>query len=147
MPEIPLALIRQLHARQVVPFVGSGVSLAVQRSLFPTWNELLGKLADRLVDEAKADAAEVVRLFVKMKRLNKAADEALEQLGLAHFRESMQAAFPAVLPDDADLALPKALWSLRPRLRSSVDRAVDRRMASGVDRGAKTEIRTPDPSS
>ncbi len=116
VPEIPLTLIRQLHSRQVVPFIGSGVSLAVQRRVSPTWNELLAKLAKRLDDEKKAKSAKIVQLFVEMEQLNKAADVALDELGLAHFRETMQAAFPPELPVDADLALPNALWSLRPKL-------------------------------
>ncbi len=113
---IPASLIQQLVSRRIVPFVGSGVSLAVKRDLFPTWGKLLATLADRLQHETKEDAAEIVRRFVKKGQLNKAADEAFDELGLALFRDSMQKTFAVDQPADANLALPAALWSLRPKL-------------------------------
>ena len=71
---IPDSLIQQLAQGRVVPLVGSGVSLAVLPGVFPTWGQLLGRLADRLHGDAKEDAAEIVRRYVKKGQLNKAAD-------------------------------------------------------------------------
>ncbi|MBL7044927.1 MAG: SIR2 family protein, partial [Pirellulaceae bacterium] len=113
---IPDTLIHQLAQGRVVPFVGSGVSLAVQPGLFPTWSKLLRTLAKRLQKESNEDAAEIVRRYVKKGQLNKAANEALDELGLAHFREVMQSTFGIGQPADVDLALPTALWSLRSKL-------------------------------
>jgi len=113
---IPETLIHQLVQGRVVPFVGSGVSLAVQPGFFPTWSELLRTLAERLQKESKKDDAEIVRRYVKKGQLNKAANEALDELGPAHFREVMQSTFGIDQPADVDLALPTALWSLRPKL-------------------------------
>jgi hypothetical protein len=84
--------------------------------LFPTWSELLGTLAERLQNESNEDAAEIVRRYVKKGQLNKAANEALDELGEAHFREVMESVFDIERPDDVDLALPSTLWSLRPKL-------------------------------
>ena len=71
---IPHGLIQQLALGRVVPFVGSGVSLAVREKLFPTWSGLLKLLAERLEREANEDAAEIVRRYIRKGQLNKAAD-------------------------------------------------------------------------
>jgi hypothetical protein len=113
---IPESLIRQLALGQVVPFIGSGVSLAVREKLFPTWSGLLESLAVRLQQETHKETAEIVRLFLKIGQLNKAANEALEKLAPAHFHEEMQAIFGVAPPEDVDLSLPAALWALRPKL-------------------------------
>jgi hypothetical protein len=109
---IPRGLIQQLAFGRVVPFVGSGVSLAVRDRLFPTWPGLLELLAQKLHAEAHEDAGEIVRRYIKKGQLNKAANEALDELASAHFREVMQATFGVAPPGDVNLALPAALWSL-----------------------------------
>ncbi len=114
--DLPESLIQQLAQRRIVPFVGSGVSLAVKRGLFPTWRELLGTLADRLDGEAKPKQAAIVRSHAELDEFNEAADKALRYLGESHFREVMQSRFAVDQPADADLTLPTALWSLRPKL-------------------------------
>ncbi len=114
--KIPETLIQQLAQGRVVPFVGSGVSLAVKPGLFPNWVELLGTLAERLLKDSNENAAEIVRLYVKKGQLNKAANEALDELGLAGFRDSMREKFSIDQPVDADLSLPAALWSFRPKV-------------------------------
>ena len=90
--------------------------MAVKKGLFPSWDGLLLMLADKLQEESRVDQASIVRLFVKMKQLNKAADEALPSLGKAHFRDVMKDKFGIQQPNDADLSLQQAIWSLEPRV-------------------------------
>ena len=113
---IPQSLIRSVSQGQIVPFVGSGVSMAVKKALFPSWDKLLGTLADKLDEETKTKPAQIVRLFAEMNQLNKAADLAVESLGKAHFRDVMKSIFGMQQPKDVDLSLPNALWSLGPRI-------------------------------
>lgn len=113
---IPESLIQQLATGRIVPFVGSGVSMAVERNLFPAWPELLELLASKLLQESNEDAAEIVKRYVNKNQLNKAANEALDELGLARFRDVMRGTFGVDRPEDATLELPAALWSLGPRL-------------------------------
>ena len=113
---IPQSLIRSVYQGRIVPFVGSGLSLAVKDGLFPSWDQLLGRLADKLVEEVQEDSAGIVRLFVKKKQLNKAADEAVESLGKADFRDVMKSIFAIRQPKDIDLSLPSAVWSLGPKI-------------------------------
>lgn len=70
---IPQSLLQAVSQGRIVPFVGSGASMAVKKGLFPSWDGLLLMLADKLEEESREDQANVVRLFVKMKQLNKAA--------------------------------------------------------------------------
>ena len=123
--QIPVSLLQALANKEVVPFVGSGVSLGVFPSMapdqphpkaFPTWSGLLGKLADVLQGD-DVDSAEIVRRYVKKSQLNKAADEAVEALGNSRFQRAMKGVFDIKeKPSDANLALPQALWSLQPKL-------------------------------
>ena len=113
---IPQSLIRIVSQGRIVPFVGSGVSMALKGGLFPSSDKLIGRLADKLVEEAKEDSAGIVRLFVKKKQLNKAADEAVESLGKADFRDVMKSIFAIRQPKDIDLSLPIAVWSLAPNV-------------------------------
>ena len=52
MSALPKSLIDALSSRDVIPFVGAGVSLAVTDAagapLFPSWSELLTRAAERL---------------------------------------------------------------------------------------------------
>lgn len=78
----PQALAAELRRGRVIPFVGSGVSLAVKSDLFPTWPKLLGMLADRLAAESKDESATIVRSYCKKGQFLKAAEEAVLELGL-----------------------------------------------------------------
>lgn len=113
---IPKSLIQQFAQGHVVPFVGSGVSLAVKSGLFPTWKELLGILADKLDAEGLPKQASIVRTHAELDEFFDAADKALRYLGEERFRRVMQDQFDVGRPEDADLALPTALWSLGPKL-------------------------------
>ena len=67
MTSIPQALATACHRGRVIPFVGSGVSQSVGEDIFPTWKQLLEKLADRL-EAFKKELADQVEL--KAQKLN-----------------------------------------------------------------------------
>ena len=113
---IPQALIDELVDGQVVPFVGSGVSLSVKRGLFPTWPELLHSMGERLEEDARAREATLVKTFWDMDRLFDAAAEAFRGLGKAGFYALMRERFQIEKPEEVDLSLVEAIWRLKPRL-------------------------------
>lgn len=115
---LPESLITAVANHRLVPFVGAGVSMSLKKGLFPSWPQLLERLASRLDKEGDADAASLVRIQVRKNRLDKAADEAIEGLGNSVFRDEMKASFGIQKPKNAevDLRLPKAVWSLKPKL-------------------------------
>ncbi|MEI7701886.1 MAG: SUMF1/EgtB/PvdO family nonheme iron enzyme [Planctomycetia bacterium] len=111
---IPQSLCKAVVEGRLIPFVGSGASMDVKQNLFPSWEVLLQKLADKLRDEADEDTAKIVLLQLKKKQLNKAADEAVDALKTHHFHQVMKSTFEIDRPVDANLALPQAIWSLKP---------------------------------
>ena len=115
---LPESLITAVANHRLVPFIGAGVSMSLKKGLFPSWPQLLERLASRLEKDGDADAADLVRIQVRKKRLDKAADEAIEGLGNSVFRDEMKASFRIRKPTEAevDLRLPKAVWSLKPKL-------------------------------
>jgi hypothetical protein len=115
MNPIPESLLAELLVGRLVPFVGSGVSRAACN--FPAWDGLLERMAQRLEKEAKSDEAGAVRYFIKKQRFLEAAGEALKQLGKAAFHQVLRDTFDVPQPQDPTaLALPQALWSLRPTI-------------------------------
>ena len=93
MISIPDTLATACRRGRLIPWVGSGVSLSVGKCLFPTWKRLLENLADRLQAEGLTDWATIVRLYRKNGELFKAAEGALDKLGLQRFHEVMREAF------------------------------------------------------
>ncbi len=137
---IPRALVKAVSSGKLVPFVGSGASMAVKQELFPTWAQLLLKLAVRLEEEASVDSAEIVRRHVNNKKLNKAADEAVEALGEAHFRQVMKETFALEKPKGADLSLAQAIWSLKPAVivTTNYDRVFEWAKPHSIVRNSET---------
>jgi len=82
---IPKTLIDQLTEGRIVPFVGSGVSLSLKPSLFPTWTGLLEQMAGQLDAEGKPSYAQIVRLLCETGQVFRASEQALAQLGKAQF--------------------------------------------------------------
>ena len=117
---IPASLKHAIAKGQLVPFIGSGVSLSVKQDLFPTWIELLKKMAQSLIKEENEDAASIVNAYCKPKNLDllKAADVAYDKLGKAGFNDVMVKQFELDRDQhpDIDLSLPKAIWDLKPKL-------------------------------
>jgi len=115
--EIPPRLIEQLARGRVVPFVGSGVSLAVKvdgKALFPSWGGLLADMAAELVAAGNEDDAAIVRSHCNKRRWLKAAEAALDGLNQRGFFDVLKRRFDIPQPPDADWSLPDAVWRLRP---------------------------------
>lgn len=121
MERIPQTLAERLRNGQVVPFVGAGVSMAVQRRtggrLFPSWRELLLHGADRLDREGKKSG--LVRALLE--------DDPPDYLQAAQkLRERLGAVWAPFLKDELDaqradadgasLELARAVWRLGSRL-------------------------------
>lgn len=128
--KIPDPLIQALIQQQLVPFIGSGVSLAVtagdkteRKRLFPSWGGLLECMAEKL-DESDAG---IVRGHCHKRRWLKAAEAALEGLGKHSFNTVMREMFDIAQPPDADWSLPDAVWRLQPPLvvTTNYDRVLD----------------------
>jgi hypothetical protein len=113
---IPDSLLDSVRAGLVVPFVGSGLSLAVKSGLFPTWPRVLEKLASNLVREARPDDAQLLWIALRRGQMFEAAEAAYSGLGKYRFDQVMREVFGKEKPPDVDLSAPNALWRLRPRL-------------------------------
>jgi tetratricopeptide (TPR) repeat protein len=137
---IPKSLRDVLKIRQVIPFVGAGVSRAVEKKdkdpdkafdpLFPSWKELIEILAVALKDEGKPDEAKLVEAYVSVKppKYLDAMQHAFEQLsGSAWYKIFDE--YLGVHKDKADestLELAQLSWQLSSNLiiTSNVDRVL-----------------------
>lgn len=123
---IPKSLKDALEAGQVIPFVGAGVSRAVEKKdkdaskpfnpLFPSWYEFLIKAADKLVKENKSPKADVVKSL-----LNDAppdyldsAQRAFDSLGQKQWNELLSENFEIDIEsaDKDSLKLAKLIWQI-----------------------------------
>lgn len=110
-------LIQQLAQGNVVPFVGSGVSLAVRSNgvaVFPSWGGLLKDMAAALVKAGNDDDAAIVQGHCNKQRWLKAAEAALDGLNKAGFYDVLRRRFDIPQPAAADWSLPDAVWRLQP---------------------------------
>jgi hypothetical protein len=107
---------------KVIPFVGSGVSMAVlnretDNSLFPDWNELLHKAIERLGQEGKSSAACDVESFLNSRDNLKAAQIAKDKLGpiwYSFLKEQLDISNDKVL--DYSLELAREIWRIGSQL-------------------------------
>ncbi len=110
--ELLLAIAR----RKLVPFVGAGVSLGVNKpqaaQQFPAWTQLLQSLVTKL-GQIDPKAANRVRATIDDCDLLDAANIALRKLGKADFADAVVRAV-SVAKGDCDLTLPQAIWGLNP---------------------------------
>lgn len=117
---IPATLRRALAERTIIPFIGAGVSRAVQckttrRPLLPSWSELLERAADALDSDHLAGPAMVVRGFLKhhTPQYLEAARHAKEHLGArwtAFLRNQIDVPYDAAEPETLELA--RQIWRL-----------------------------------
>src|SRR5690349_10365029 len=96
---IPSELVRTVREHRIVPFVGAGVSMGVRRGLFPSWSELLERLARELDENAPADAPRV-RHLVSTGDYLQAAEIAYKQLGAYIFNRTLREIFRKPRPKD-----------------------------------------------
>lgn len=116
---IPETLSKRLRSRRVLPFVGAGVSMAVRslddKALFPNWEDLLLKGADRLDAEDKSREANLIRLLLDF-------DEPRYYQSANELHKGLNAVWPRFLKDifdvdravvdDTTLRLARAIWQL-----------------------------------
>ena len=114
--QIPDKLKSEFAAGRVIPFIGSGVSRDVNKTLFPTWGELLNDMEAELRKVPKEDHADLVKMNCKCKKWLDAAKVAWEELGQSRFHDVMLNRFDISEPTDANWSLPDAIWGLKPRL-------------------------------
>jgi formylglycine-generating enzyme required for sulfatase activity len=101
---------------RIVPFVGSGVSLAVKESLFPTWAGLFKDMESALRVMNKERRADQVKIHCEFNEWLDAAKVAWKELGKNGFHDVMLKRFKIEKPADANWSLPDAIWDLKPRV-------------------------------
>ncbi|MCI5211003.1 MAG: CHAT domain-containing protein, partial [Candidatus Electrothrix sp. ATG2] len=122
MQNLPKRLITARQENKLIPIVGAGVSMSLKDAdgerLFPSWNQLLEHAADALKKEDKEDLSEGIRIMLKLKKLQDAANLANEgltgRLWTDFFAKYIEAPLDKVSEDT--LALPKAIWAISQRI-------------------------------
>ncbi|MEM7391449.1 MAG: SIR2 family protein, partial [Verrucomicrobiota bacterium] len=112
--KISQTLIDALCGGTLVPFVGSGLGLSVSSDHFPGWDTVFEKMAAKLREEGKAGEAHAVQSLATINQLFPAAEQAERHLGPADFSGVIEQTYGhRDAPEDADLALPEAIWKLQ----------------------------------
>ena len=109
--QIPQQLLQAVASRQIVPFVGSGVSMDVSSQHFCSWDELLQEMVGAITNN---NARGGVLYRLETGRLLEAAEDAMQILGASEFRRIMLRRF-GYRETVGDLTLPKAIWDLQPQ--------------------------------
>jgi tetratricopeptide (TPR) repeat protein len=134
---IPESFIEALEAKEVVPFIGAGVSLAVKennerdikqkKSLFPSWKEFLLNAADKLDaekislnNEGKSRKAIIIRNLLDDPPIDylDIAQRAFDSLGEKHWYDLLTENFEIGVEaaEEKSLELPKLVWKLNNKL-------------------------------
>ncbi|MES1241689.1 MAG: hypothetical protein ABUT39_08730 [Acidobacteriota bacterium] len=120
-PKIPKSLEEALRDGRVIPFVGAGVSMAVERTgggrIFPSWKQLLLDGAARLEQEGKK--AGLVRELLDDDEPDylQAAQKLRDKLGPlwgAFLKDALDVSHADIA--EGSLALAQAVWRLGSRL-------------------------------
>jgi hypothetical protein len=121
-PNLPERLLTARQGNKLIPIVGAGVSMSLKNAdgerLFPSWNQLLEYAADALKKEGKEDLSEGIKIMLKLKKLQEAADLANEGLTGRLWTEFFGKYIEEPLdkaPEDS-FALPKAVWDISNRV-------------------------------
>jgi SIR2-like domain len=130
--DLPKSLVDALRRRQVVPFVGAGLSRGVRArdgsALFPNWGELLSGAGTALRDEHKYKEATLVGSLVDADDLLEAAKRAETAFGRAHWLRYLKRAFDRTYEeaDPGSLGTLRQIWALGSNLivTTNYDRAL-----------------------
>jgi len=123
--QIPQSLQYFLRARDVLPFVGAGVSRAVKARgtttpLFPSWQELLLAAAEKLVEEGKPAEAKLVRALLEVSPPDylQSAERAAQAFGKPLFARLLKGYFDRneAEAEPASLELARIIWRLGSKL-------------------------------
>jgi tetratricopeptide (TPR) repeat protein len=119
---IPKSLQDALKARQVIPFVGAGVSRAIRKKddaetpLFPSWWEFLSLAADKLEKEGKTPKANVIKSLLEDVPLNylDIAQRSFDSLGIPLWNDLLMQTFKRdeKEADEKTLELAQLVWQL-----------------------------------
>lgn len=116
---------RLLSEKKVIPFIGAGVSMAVKdqkgQQLFPSWPELLKKLAFNLEKLGKTAEANLINAYFGLSKFNylEVADKLKEFYpSKQSFNEQLKNIFDkhSSEADQESLALAKAIWEIEQNL-------------------------------
>jgi hypothetical protein len=114
---IPRELVRAVKNKRIVPFIGAGVSMGVKRDLFPSWKDLVERLATLIAEDPDGEpVAERVRHLRDGGDYPQAAEVAFQKLGAFRFNRELRAALRVAQPSDGNLSVPQGVWALRPPL-------------------------------
>ncbi|HRH42773.1 MAG TPA: tetratricopeptide repeat protein, partial [Pyrinomonadaceae bacterium] len=139
-PKIHKSLQDALKAKQVVPFIGAGVSMSVKKknedgtisneSLFPSWKGFVEILAETLKDENKESEAEYILSSVRLKKPKylEALQHAQEELGESLWYKLFDESFDKTKDEahEDSLKLNELIWQLSNNLiiTTNVDRVL-----------------------
>lgn len=119
---IPDALRQAFANKTLIPIVGAGVSMSLQKKgggrLFPSWKGLLEQAAERIKREGDHKNANLVNAFLDADDYQQAADYARKGLSGALWSQFFKEVFSVKRADidDASLVLPRAIWELGERV-------------------------------
>ena len=119
---IPKSLKAHLASNSIIPLIGAGVSMSVNKrdgsKAFPSWSELLERAADKLKVEELHKYSQMVHLQVDTSMYQEAAKVAQEQLSGRRWYDFMQSQFAIDFTqlDNNCKALPQVIWQLSNRL-------------------------------
>ena len=137
---IPDELVEALKEHRVIPFIGAGVSRAVQKRdkdasksfnpLFPNWKEFLDYSVEKLKSKKEHDEAEDIKQLLSLKKpmYLEAAKRASNSLGetLWHQMLKEKLDLQKAEADENSLKLPEIVWELGSNLliTTNVDRVL-----------------------
>jgi predicted ATPase len=119
---IPLALRDAFLKKTLVPLLGAGVSMSVKnadnKSLFPSWAELLERGQLELVQQGKDHHAQITKGQIALGMFQEAADTIQSGLKGSLWHDFLRKTFSCDLTaiDPTSLSLPQKIWSLSNRV-------------------------------
>ncbi|UTV28442.1 SIR2 family protein [Photobacterium atrarenae] len=122
MSNIPKSLRDAIQSKQIIPFVGAGVSRSIKdkqnKQVFPGWLELLELAAKEVKSEGDLNNATLVETFLKIKDYQQAAKYAHQSLNGPCWVNFFKTIFTPNfnLLDYSSANLPKAIWKINKQI-------------------------------